>query len=91
MVHYTYREFLEDINEDFVRLCLLGIELLDGLLNRCRSDSARFENLRAPTCLLSLGLGLKQDGLVYDELADVFCGDELGVTIVDHFVNNLID
>ena len=35
-------------------------------------------------------LRLDQDWLVHDELADVLCGHELGVPIVDHLVDDLI-
>ena len=89
----TYRKLLEDVDEDFVCLSLLRVELLDWFLNRSGSNGARLEELGSPgrAGLLCLRLGRDQHGLVDDELADVLCGDQLCMTVVDHLVDDLVD
>ena len=38
-----------------------------------------------------MALRLDQNGFIDNELADVFCCDELRMPVVDHLVNDLVD
>ena len=66
---------------------------MDGLLDGSGGDSAGLENLGSPggRALFGLGLGLDEHGFVDDELANVLGGDQLGVSIVDHLVNDFVN
>ena len=61
-------------------------------MNGRRGYSARSEELRFPArSRLLCVLGQDQDWLVHNELTDVLSGHKLGVSVIDHFVNDLVD
>jgi len=90
----TYSEFLKNVDENFVRLCLLGVQLLNGLLDGGGGHGAGFEKFGSPGrsgLFGGLRFGRNQDRLIDYVLSDVLSGDELGVSVVDDLVDDLID
>jgi hypothetical protein len=91
----TYGEFLKDVDKDFILFILLVVKLGDGLLDSGWGDCARLEDFGHEGRLFDLFLficrRLEYDRLVDDERADGFCGDWLGVAVVDYLVDDFVD